>query len=217
MRTRSSFIATLHSLAALALVSTAAHAQSRTNPIPSGKAFEVTPYVGYMVSSSYLNGPFGTSLTNAPAPVYGAQLGMHLTPSISIIGNLATSSSNIEAGIPFLGGISVASSRLVLYDGGLQVDLPVTSFSGTRMSPFIQAGAGAMRYDISQSFLNLKATNFAANVGLGADVAINKDFGLRLMAKDYVGKFDFKDATMVDFEGKTANSFAFSAGVRVSF
>ena len=217
MRLRSFFLLTLPSVLAVATVSTAAHAQKRASSLPSGKAFDLTPYVGYMVFGSLVDGPLGTSLSNAPAPVYGAQLGMRLAPNISLVGNLATSSSNIEAGIPFLGGLSVASSRMVLYDGGLQLDIPVTSVAGTSVSPFIQAGAGAIRYDITQSFVNVKATNFAANVGLGADMAIGNNLGIRLMAKDYIGKFDFKDATFIDFEGKTANNFAFSAGLRLSF
>ena len=217
MRVRSFYLTALRSAVAIATLSTAAHAQKRASALPSGKAFDLTPYVGYMVSGSLVDGPLGTSLSSAPAPVYGAQIGMRLAPNISIVGNLATSSSDIEAGIPFLGGISVAQSRMVLYDGGLQLDIPVTSIAGASVSPFIQAGAGAIRYDITQAFIDVDATNFAANVGLGADMAVGKTFGVRLMAKDYIGKFDFKDATFVDFEGKTANSFAFSAGVRVSF
>ena len=217
MRLRSYVLVSLRSLLALATLSTAAHAQSRGSALPSGKAFDLTPYVGYMVFGSLLDGPLGTSLTNAPAPVYGAQLGMRLAPNLSLVGNIATTSSDIEAGIPFLGGFSVARSTMLLYDGGLQLDVPVTTIAGTRMSPFLQAGAGAIRYDISQSFVNAKATNFAANVGVGADVGIGNNVGVRLMAKDYIGKFDFKDATFVDFEGKTAHNFAFSAGLRLSF
>ena len=89
-----------------------------------------------------------------------------------------------------------------MYDGGLQLDFPVTSMGSTSFAPFIQAGAGAMRYDITQSFLSMKATNFAGNVGVGADVAIGNDIGVRIMAKDYIGKFDFKDATFIDFEAR---------------
>jgi hypothetical protein len=217
MRLRSFFRLSLPSAVALATLGTAAHAQARASSLPSGKAFDFTPYVGYMVFGSLMDGPLGTSIGNAPAPVYGAQLGMRLAPNISVIGNVAASSSDIKAGIPLIGGLSVAHSNMLIYDGGLQLDVPVTTIAGTAMSPFIQAGAGAIRYDISQSFLSTTATNFAANVGLGADVALGNNIGVRLMAKDYIGRFDFKDATFVDFEGKTANNFAFSAGLRLSF
>ena len=217
MRLASYFRTTLRSAVALATLSSAAHAQSRASALPSGKAFDFTPYVGYMVFGSLMDGPFGTSIGNAPAPVFGAQLGMRLAPSISLVGNVAAASSDIKAGIPLLGGLSVAHSNLLLYDGGLQLDVPRMAIAGTSMSPFIQAGAGAMRYEISQSFLSTDATNFAGNVGVGADVTLGKNVGMRLMAKDYIGKFDFKDATFIDYEGKTTNSVAFSAGLRLSF
>jgi len=217
MRSRSFVVSTMQSIAILATVTTAMHAQSRARPLESGKAFDVTPYIGYMVFGDFVKGPLGTSIYNAPAAVYGAQLGMHIAPNISVVANLATTSGDIKAGIPFLGGLSVAHSTMVLYDGGLQLDIPVTTVRGTSFSPFLQAGAGAIHYDISESIISTKATNFAANVGLGADVAIGNDFGIRLMAKDYIGKFDVKDATSLDISGQTANNFAFSAGVRVSF
>ena len=217
MRLRQYFLVTLRSAVAVATLATAAHAQSRVTTLQSGKAFDFTPYVGYMVFGAYMSGPFGTSLSNAPAPVYGVQLGMRLAPNISVVGNVAAASSDIKAGIPILGGLSVAESNMLIYDGGLQLDVPELTMSGTTFKPFIQAGAGAIRYDISQSFLSTTATNFAANIGVGADVAIGRNMGVRLMAKDYIGKFDFKDATFLDFEANTANNLAFSAGLRLSF
>ena len=217
MRLPSLFHATLRSTLALATLATAAHAQSRASAVKTGKAFDFTPYVGYMVFGSLMDGPLGTSIGNAPAPVFGAQLGMHLAPNVSIVGNVAAASSDIKAGIPLIGGLSVAHSNMLLYDGGLQLDVPVMTIAGTTMSPFLQAGAGAMRYEISQSFLSTNATNFAGNVGVGADVALGKNVGMRLMAKDYIGKFDIKDATFIDYQAKTANNVAFSAGLKLSF
>jgi hypothetical protein len=217
MRLHSYLRTSLRSALALVTLGTAAHAQSRANSLPSGKAFDFTPYVGYMVFGSILDGPFGTSIGSAPAPVFGAQLGMRLAPNISLVGNVAAASSDIKAGIPLIGGLSVAHSNMLLYDGGLQLDVPQMTIAGTTTSPFIQAGAGAMRYEISQSFLSTNATNFAGNIGVGADVALGRNVGMRLMAKDYIGKFDIKDATFIDYEGKTANNLAFSAGLKLSF
>jgi hypothetical protein len=202
----------------IAAASLPASAQSRGASSPaSATAFEATPYVGYMLFGDYLSGPLGSSVTNAPAPVIGVQLGMKLAPSLSLIGNIATASSDIQAGVPILGGVSLAQSRVAMFDAGLELALPLTTMAGTLMTPFIQAGAGAMRYDITQSLITTTTTNFAANVGLGADVSVGRGVGVRLMAKDYIGQFDLQQATYLDFGTNTTQSFAFSAGVRFSF
>lgn len=182
-----------------------------------GTAFELTPYAGYMIFGDYFKGPLGTSIGNAPGALYGVQLGMKLAPNISLVGNLGYSSSDVRVGVPFLGGYSIARSSTLLYDGGLQLDLPLTMASGFSLKPFAQVGAGAMRYDISQSIVETQATNFAANVGVGADLALGRAIGLRLMAKDYFGKFDFKDATQLEVTGETAHNWGLSAGIRLNF
>jgi hypothetical protein len=200
----------------LAAIASAASAQA-TAPIASGTAFELTPYAGYMIFGDYLKGPLGTSVSNAPGPIYGVQFGMKIYPNVSLIGNLGYTSSDITAGVPFLGGYSIAHSATLLYDGGVQLDLPLTTTSGISLKPFAQVGAGAMRYNIDASILQTNTTNFAANVGLGADIGLGQSLGLRLMAKDYIGKFNFQGATQLDVHGETAQNFALSAGLRFDF
>jgi len=195
----------------------AAPASAQSSKPINGTAFELTPYAGYMVFGDFLKGPLGSSVSNAPAAIYGAQLGMKLSPNISLVGNLGYSNSDVRVGLPFLGGYSIAHSSTLLYDGGLQLDLPVTTASGLSFKPFAQAGVGAMRYDISQSIISTQATNLAGNVGLGADLGLGPSIGLRLMAKDYFGKFDFKDATQLDLQSEMSHNWAFSAGLRLAF
>ncbi len=170
-----------------------------------------------MVFGDYLKGPLGTTLTNAPGPLYGAQVGLSMAPNISLVGNLAYTSGDVRVGVPFLGGLSVGSSSMVIYDADLQLDLPPAKTSALPFVPFVQAGVGAIYYKIDESLLQTTATNAAFNVGLGADVAVGRGVAFRVMAKDYIGKFDFKEATSFDVSGQTAHNFAFSAGIRLDF
>ena len=194
-----------------------AHAQASSPRTPTPTVFEVTPYAGYMLFGDYLSGPLGSSVTNAPAAMVGAQLGMKIAPNLSVIGNLATASGDIQAGLPFVGGVSIAHSQVVLVDAGLQYDFPLTSMAGTNLSPFVQAGAGQMRYSITQSFLTTQANNWAGNVGLGADIGVGNGVGIRLMAKDYIGQFNMQQATMLNLSTNTTQNFSFSAGLKLSF
>ena len=202
-------------LFAAALVPASTRAQARTVPLRT--AFEVTPYAGYLMAGSLVDGPLGSSVGAAPAPMIGAQLGMRLSPSVSIVGNVATGSSDIKAGIPILGGISVARTRMVLYDAGLQLDLPMSTVSGSSFSPFVQGGIGGIRQEISESLITVTSTAMAANVGIGADVSIGSGVGLRLMAKDYIARFDAQEATTFDIDTDVKQNFALSVGVRFSF
>src|SRR5262245_41746627 len=200
-----------------ALTAASASAQSGARTLTTGTAFELTPSVGYMIGGTLLKGPLGTSLSTAPGAMYGVQLGMKMSPNIALVGNVGYSSSTIEAGVPILGGVSLADSKMLLYDGGLQLDFPMTTASGFSLKPFVQAGAGAIRFDISRSVLETTSTSFAGNAGLGADLAIGQSLGIRLMAKDYIGKFDFKEATSLDVQSETAHNWALTAGLRLSF
>ncbi len=183
----------------------------------SGTVLHVSPYVGYMVFGDYLKGPLGTTLSNAPGVLYGTQVGLSLTPNLSLVGNVGYTSSDIKVGIPFLGGVSVGNSSMLIYDAGLEYNFGSSKAGAMPFSPFVQGGVGAIRYDINESILNTQATNFAGNVGLGVDIAVSRGMALRFLAKDYIGKFDFNDATGLGITGETAHNWALSAGMRFDF
>jgi hypothetical protein len=183
----------------------------------SGTVLHVSPYVGYMVFGNYLNGPLGTDISSKPGVLYGTQVGLSIAPNLSLIGNIGYTSSSMEVGLPFFGGVSIGNSSMLMYDAGLEYDFNLARGTGLALSPFVQAGVGQMRYTINESILQTQATNFAGNVGLGADFALTRGVALRVMAKDYIGKFNFQDATSLSVDGNTANNFAFSAGLRLDF
>jgi outer membrane protein with beta-barrel domain len=183
----------------------------------SGTVLHVSPYAGTLISGSFLNGPLGTTLSDAPGLLYGTQVGLSLAPQLSLIGNIGYSTSDMKVGIPFLGGVTVGHSAVLLYDAGLEYNLGRTTEGSLGFSPFIQAGAGAMKYDVNASVIDTHATNFAGNVGVGADFSLGRGLAMRLLAKDYIGKFNFQDATGLGITGNTAHNVALSAGLRFDF
>jgi opacity protein-like surface antigen len=177
--------------------------------------FDVSPYAGYMMFGNLFEGPIGTSVSAGSGPVYGAQATLSMSKNIALYGNVGYSSSDLKVGLPILGGIDIGSSKALMYDGGVELKMPMQTSSV--VTPFVQGGIGAMRYEVDASILNAKATNVSYNVGGGVDVRLSPNFGIRLMAKDYIGKFDFKEATSFDLNGKTTNNVALTLGVNLGF
>jgi len=180
----------------------------------AGPSFGITPYAGYMKFGNLISGPLGTSVRNAGGAVYGAEATLGLTSGIALVGNLAYAQPGLEIGAPLIGGVSVGRSSVLLYDAALRLRVPVGT-GGLPISPFVQGGAGQIRQSIDIGPLATHATNFAYNVGAGADVAIAPRLGLQLMVKDYIGKFDAREATALNVNTKTTNNWAVSAGLRL--
>jgi hypothetical protein len=84
-----------------------------------------------------------------------------------------------------------------------------------RVAPLVQLGVGGTHYRISNSILETESTNAAVTVGAGIDLDLSRNFGLRLMAKDYIGKFDFKEAVFADIDGRTGHNIGLMAGLRI--
>lgn len=174
----------------------------------------ITPYAGYMKFGNLVNGPLGTSVRSAGAPVYGAEVQLGLLPGLALIGNVGYAKSNLEVGAPVVGGLTVGESSALLYDAGLRLSLPLGGRTGA-ITPFVQAGAGAMRQELRLDPVATHATNFAYNVGGGVDLPLAPRLGLQLLAKDYIGKFDVREATSLDLDPRTTHNWALSAGVRL--
>lgn len=201
---------------ALVLVALPAGAQrARNNRF--GETLSISPYAGYMTFGQMIDGPLNTSLKSAAAPVYGFQLNLPLGTSLSIVGNLAYTQPDLSVGIPILGDISFGKSDVWLYDGGFQLSAPGYGTGDRGIFPFVQAGGGAMRYDVQVAGVSRVATNSAFNAGVGADIPIAQNIGLRFLAKDYIGKFDFNQATSLNVDAKTSHNVALVAGLRLGF
>jgi len=197
----------LASLAALASASPL-HAQQAAPP-----KFQITPYAGYLKSGAIVSGPFGIALRNAGAPVYGGEMSLGLIRGVALIGHVGYSQPGLEVGAPILGGLQVAQSSVLLYDAGVRLSLPAST--GLPFTPFVQAGAGAMRQSFEIGPVTARSTNFAYNIGGGVDLDLTPRLGLQLMAKDYIGKFDAQEATLIEVDTRTTHNWAFSAGLRL--
>ncbi len=178
-------------------------------------SFGITPYAGYMKFGNLVNGPLGSSVRGAAGPVYGAEAAVGLLRGLALVGNVAYASPDLEVGLPVVGGLSFGKSSALMYDAALRLSLPLGGGGTGGIRPFVQAGAGAMRQEVEVPPVATRSTNFAYNVGAGVDVPLGPRLGLQLMAKDYIGKFDTREATAVDLNAKTTHNWTLSAGVRL--
>lgn len=190
--------------------------RARTNQFGEG-SLSISPYAGYMTFGQIIDGPLSTSLKSSAAPVYGLQLNLPLGSTLSIVGNVAYTEPNLSIGIPIIGDMSFGKSDVWIYDGGLQLSAPGYGTGDRGIFPFVQGGVGAMKYDVQVSGTSRNATNTAWNAGVGVDIPVMQNFGLRLLAKDYIGKFDFNQATSLDVDAKTSHNIALTAGLRLGF
>lgn len=174
----------------------------------------ITPYAGYMKFGNIVNGPLGSGLRNAGSAVYGAELGLGLTRNLTLVGNVGYARPNLQVGVPVIGGLSVGEGSVLLYDAGLRLSVPLQS-GALPITPFVQAGAGGIRQEMRLAPVKTRSTNFAYNVGAGVDLALSRRLGLQVMAKDYIGKFDARQATAINVDTKTTHNWAVSAGVRL--
>ncbi len=200
--------------AALVLTTTVADAQRATRV---GPMIHVAPYAGMLITGDIISGPLGSNLTSANGPIVGAQLGVDLTPNIAIVGNLGYSRSDLRVGVPIIGGFNVGESTMWVYDGGIQLGVPIETAGGLGIRPFVQGGVGAITQRLNNSLVDSRGTNLAYNVGGGVDVNITPSLGLQLMVKDYIGRFDAEEGVGFGLNTGTTHNWALTAGLRLAF
>jgi hypothetical protein len=187
-------------------------------PLPAqgvGVGASLTPYVGYLVTGKWYDGPGGSSLATANSPMAGVQVGVPLTSGVSLVGNLAYSSGDLRVGLPLLGGVNVGTNRMWLYDAGLEIG--GLAHKRTGVAPYLLGGVGGVTNDIRNALFTTRTSNLMYSAGVGIDLGLSSAMALRVQAKDYVGRFDSQEAVGFRAEGNLAHNWAFSAGVKLAF
>lgn len=178
-------------------------------------AAALTPYAGYLVTGNWYDGPLGTSLSTSNSALVGVQGSVSLAKGVALVGNVGYASGDLRVGLPIVGGVNVGSADTWLYDTALE--LGGLAGRATGVAPFVQGGLGGMTSEISNSLMNVHATNVAYTAGLGVDVGIARGFALRMQAKDWMGRFNSEDAIGYRVDGNLTHNWALSAGVRLGF
>lgn len=201
-------------LALSTLVATSA-VQAQSAQTGTGVGATMTPYVGYLITGNWYDGPFGTSISTTNQPTVGVQGSMPLTKGVSLVGNLAYASGELRIGLPLISGVNVGDAKTWMYDAA--VELGGLSGRTSGLAPFVSAGIGGMTTDIKVSVLDTRATSVAYTLSGGVDMGLNENFSLRLQAKDYISRFNSEDAVGFRAEGNLAHNLALTAGIRFIF
>ncbi len=200
-------------IAVSTLAAAAAVVAAFTTPVAAQRIprFEVAPAAGYLVPGDIARGPLRTALRTADAAMFSATAALRIAGPASLYAGAAFSDSDLEVGIPIIGGVALTTARMLVLDGGIQL-----RGSGAN-APLVQLGVGSMRYRFATGPVDVTADNVVATAALGYDLALAPGFGIRLLAKDWVGRFDSSDAILIDAPGRTAHNIAFTAGLRFAF
>lgn len=214
---RSTLVRASISLAITAALAAASTSNAQSTNAPAGlSGIYVAPYAGYVMHGAWYDGPLGTDIKAASAPVGGVQVGVPLLKGVSLTGNVAYSSGDLNVGLPLLGGVRVGNNKTWMYDAALELGgLTATQTNG--IAPFIQGGIGGITNKVTNSLINVESTNLAYIAGVGVDMRMTRSVALRLQARDYMGRFDSQEAVGFKVNGNLAHNWALSAGVKLAF
>ena len=181
--------------------------------------FSIAPYVGYMNFGDYFESSNNVEFSNENGALYGAQAQLDLSRYFSLVGNFGYTSSKFTFENYYGTGqdLNLNDVGVWLFDGGVQLRMPLKPEATSGISPFVQAGAGAIRYSSeNDDITSSSSTNTAFNYGAGIDWQLGK-LGIRLMAKDYVTSLDWSDFGNVELKDTKAHNWGLTAGFKIGF
>ncbi len=180
---------------------------------------QITPYVGWMMFGTYARRDGNVNFSNQDRPLYGVQAKLALSPYVGLVGNFAYSRTRWMYENYYGPGQDQYLDRVGVWflDGGFELRLPHPTGPSSSIAPFIQIGAGAVRYTANAGSIEEGATKVAFNGGLGLDVQASRGFGIRLMAKDYLTSLAWSDVTHVSANDRVSNNVALALGLNIGF
>jgi hypothetical protein len=181
----------------------------------SVQAVRIGPTAGYLTFGTYFTGPAGLRFSNDNAAAFGGELEFPVWRDLSVVGNVlhATSDWSFQE-VPLIGSLTIGGASLWFFDAGLRLHFPVGS--SRTVLPFVEAGAGAIRYAVNNPLLEGNATNLAFVGGLGLTTRIGERLGVEARVKDYYASFRSVDnAAALGVTGRRAHTVGFLVGVSI--
>ena len=182
---------------------------------PSFQAVRIGPNAGYLTFGTYFTGPGGLRFSNDNAAAFGGELEFPVWRDLSVVGNVlhATSDWSFQE-VPLIGSVTIGGASLWFFDAGLRLHFPLGS--ARTVLPFVEAGAGAIRYAVNNALLEGQATNLALVGGLGVTTRIGERLGVEARVKDYFASFkSVDDAAALGVSGRRAHTVGFLVGVSI--
>ncbi|MBA3445224.1 MAG: outer membrane beta-barrel protein [Gemmatimonadales bacterium] len=190
-------------------------AAAQTSSIPRVETVRIGATAGYLTYGSYFSGPAGLRFSNENGFGYGAEVGVRVLRNLSLVGSVlhATSDWSFQQ-VPLVGSVNIGGASLWFYNAGLRLHFPLGRRQTLR--PFVEAGAGAIRYAVDNPLLTGNATNFSLIGGVGVLARLGERLGLQVQVRDHAASFRSVDqAAAFGVRGRWAHTVGFLAGLSV--
>ena len=189
----------------------------------AGQAVSTHAYVGSIRLADLYVFEDGTSVERLDGMLVGGQGGFGVTPSVSVMANVAVNSSPVYLGaVP--GGTfgDTFQHEVLLWDVNLQLRKPF--WHERTFNPLLQVGAGQIRTTTAPGHDTERRdvrTAPAFNAGVGFDLQFGNAFGVRVMAKDYYTTVTWESSADPRFNGAAtataSHNLAVHAGITLGF